>query len=218
MASSSGQNFPQIPGNSAGPSGSHPGPGRRRISSAVTASRRADAHDSIRCQARRMPISSSSEAPPPRPSSPVASSQNEASATPGRARSSGALAANPVAARAASLSSAAARISYSGTPMNSGGQELSSGSREYPLQSSSLKPGRPAPSVFPRTPATSLQQRIELIFDQPINHHHPMPSDATKVSIPPQGRPRSLSETRRPPALPPQPEFPVLSGPVRRVG
>src|ERR1700727_81114 len=150
-ASSSAQNFPHADGSSAGPWAAQPGAGGRRISSAVTASRRADAHDSIRCQARSMPISSSSEAPRPRPSSPVASSQNEASATPGKARSSGALDANPAAGPAggtgggpggvfpgrepASADSAdatdAAKISASGTPMYSGGHELSCGSWEY---------------------------------------------------------------------------------------
>src|ERR1700759_734383 len=136
--SSSGQNFSQTAGSAAGPSGSQPGSGRRRISSAVTASLRAGAHDSIRCQALSAPLSSLSEAPRARPSSPVASAQTDASAPPGRARSSGALAANPAAGPAGETGTwAAAKTSASGTPTNSGGPELSSGSWEYQLAGSS---------------------------------------------------------------------------------
>ena len=68
-----------------GPDGGFPGAGRRRISSAITASFRSAAHDSSRPQARSTPTSSSSDAPAHRPDRPVTSSANPASVEQGGA-------------------------------------------------------------------------------------------------------------------------------------
>lgn len=70
-----------------GPDGGFPGAGRRRISSAITASFRSAAHDSSRPQARSTPTSSSSDALAHRPDRPVTSSANPASVEHGGAAS-----------------------------------------------------------------------------------------------------------------------------------
>ena len=62
-ASSSAQNLPHGRGTPACPARARPVAGRRRISSAAADSRPAAAHDSVRCQAVRTPISSSSLTP-----------------------------------------------------------------------------------------------------------------------------------------------------------
>ncbi len=90
-------NSSTLSGICAGPSGAHPGAGRRRISSATAACLPALALASTRSQAQITPSSSSSDAPAYRSSSPAVSSRNDARTGQPGATSSGLPDANPAA-------------------------------------------------------------------------------------------------------------------------